>query len=358
MATNFLKDQSVKYINKDFQSLKRDLMEYSQAHHSGVFQDFNESSPGMAILELQAYIGDILSFYQDMQFEELKHENAQQIENVVAFAKQLGYRPSGKRAARGIQTFFIEIPATTINGQVVPDDTYSPILRRGAKVQGPNGTYFETLDDVAFSASSPTDIRQVTGSQFDSSTGLPTHFAIRKDVEISAGETRTDVVAVTNFKQFLTVQLSNPDVIEIISVTDSDGNEWTEVDYLAQDAVFHSDLNSDPEDNDVVPYVLKYITVPRRFISDRDPTTSLTSLIFGSGDGVNFDDEIVPNLADLALPLAGRKTFTTVSIDPQNFLQTRTLGLSPFNTNLTIKYRVGGGQETNVPAQSIKTVAG
>lgn len=354
MATNFLKDQSVKYLNKDFQGFKRDLMEYSQAHHSGVFQDFNEASPGMAILELQSYIGDVLSFYQDMQFEEMKHENAQQIENVVSFAKQIGYRPAGKRAARGAETFFIEIPATSTNGQVVPDDTFSPILRKGAKVQGPNGTFFETLEDIAFSAS---DGRMITGSQFDSNTGLPTHFAIRKDIDITAGETKVDVVAITSFQQFKTIQLSNPDVIEVISVFDSDGNEWTEVDYLAQDTVFHADLNSNTTDNDVVPYILKYVPVPRRFITDRDPSTAMTSLIFGSGDGVNFDDEIVPNLADLALPLAGRRTFSAVAIDPQNFLKTRTLGLSPFNTNLTITYRVGGGLETNVPAQSIKTVA-
>jgi hypothetical protein len=354
--TQFTKDQTVKYLNKDFQGFKRDLMKFSQAHHSGVFQDFNESSPGMAVLELQAFIGDILSLYQDMQFEEVKQESAQQIENVVSFAKSLGYRPQGKRAARGKETFFVEVPATTVNGQTIPDDSYSPILRRGAQVQGPNNSVFETLDDIAFSASSPDYPRMVTGSQFDSTTGLPTHFAIRKDIEIIAGQTIVETFPITDFQQFLQIKLSNPDVVEILSVFDSAGNEWTEVEYLAQEAVFDADLNSDTTDNTDVPYILKLVTVPRRFISDRDPTDSTTSLIFGSGDGQNFDDELIPNLADYALPLAGRRTFASFAIDPQNFLKTQTLGLSPYNTTLTVSYRVGGGPTTNVQNGSIKSV--
>jgi hypothetical protein len=354
--TAFTKDQTVKYLNKDFQGFKRDLMQFSQAHHSGVFQDYNESSPGMAILELQAFIGDILSLYQDMQFEEVKQESAQQIENVVSFAKSLGYRPQGKRAARGKQTFFVEVPAITVNGHTIPDDSYSPVLRTGAQVQGPSNTVFETLDDIVFSASSPDYPRLVTGSQFDSTTGLPTHFAVRKDIEIMAGQTIVESFAITDFQQFRQIKLSNTDVIEVLSVYDSEGNSWTEVDYLAQEAVFDADVNSDPTDNTEVPYLLRLVTVPRRFITDRDPTDNTTSLIFGSGDGQNFDDELIPNLADYSLPLAGKRTWASFAIDPQNFLKTQTLGLSPYNTTLTISYRVGGGQQTNVAPGSIKTV--
>ena len=356
MAT-LTKTTQTSYLNKDFAGFKRDLMKFSQAHHSGVFQDFNETSPGMAILELQAYVGDVLSYYQDMQFNEIKQETAVQIENVVSFAKQLGYRPQGKRAAQGIESFFIEVPATTLNDTIVPDDRYSPILRKGAQCQGPGGTTFETLDDIDFATSSPDNLRFVTGSQFDQTTGLPTYFALRKDVGIIAGKTVTDTFTVSDFKQFLNLSLSNPDVIEVISVFDSDGNEWIEVDYLAQDAVFGQEVNLDPSDNDVVPYVLKFTTVPRRFVLDRDPISNTTSLIFGSGDGQNFDDDLIPNLADLALPLAGRSTFTSFAIDPQNFLKTRSLGLSPYNTTLTVSYRIGGGTETNVKAGSISTVS-
>lgn len=353
--SEFVGEKSIKYLNRDFKGFKRDLIKFSQAHHSGTFQDFNESSPGMAIMELQAYVGDVLSFYMDRAFDELRDDTSRQVASVVSNAKSRGYRPSGKRAARGIETFFVEIPATTQLGSRVPDELYSPILRKGAKIGGPNGSIFETLDDVNFSSSSPSDPRFVTGSRFDSVTGLPTFFAVRKNIDIVAGETKVYVTTIGDFQAFRELELPESDVIEIISVIDSDGNEWFEVDYLAQETVFDQATNTG-DDSSVVPYILKFRTVPRRFVADRNPTSGKTNLIFGSGDGVSFDDELVPNLADLALPLAGRRTFSSFSLDPQNFLRTRTLGLSPFNTTMTVRYRVGGGSQTNVPPGSIKSV--
>jgi hypothetical protein len=355
MAVDFVKERSIKYFNKDFQGFKRDLIKFSQAHFSGSLQDYNESSPTMALIELVAYVGDVLSFYQDMQFEELKQESARQIKNVVAIAKQLGYKPAGKRAARGKQTFFIEVPATTLGKEVVPDPLYLPKLAKGAKVQGPNGVVFETLDVVDFNVSTTDYPVASVGSQFDNATGMPTFFAVKKDVEITAGETITESFSIGDFQQFFTLELTSADVIEVLNVTDSDGNSWYEVDYLAQELIFDENLNQ-TDDNSNVPYVLKLIPAPRRFITDRDPETEKTKLIFGSGDGINFDDELVPNLSDLALPLPGRRTFTTFSLDPQNILKTATLGMSPSNTTLTISYRVGGGSQTNIPPGSITAI--
>ena len=139
----------------------------------------------------------------------------------------------------------------------------------------------------------------------------------------------------------------------MISVFDSQENEWFEVDYLAQDWVFVPETNTN-SDSDTVPYVLRLQSAPYRFITDRDIVTGVTTLVFGSGDGLSFDDELVPNVASFALPLAGRRSISTFSIDPQNFLRTRSLGLSPHNTTLTVTYRIGGGAESNVPARSIR----
>lgn len=343
----------VSLLNRDFGGFKRDLIKYLQARHSGSFSDFNEASPGMALIEAVAYVGDVLSFYQDFQFNELT-ENAKQIDNVVAYARARGYRPSGKRASRGMLSLAIKVPSKVNSyGEFVPDDTYTPILLKGARAVGPNGSMFETLDDIHFTASNG---RLVTGSNYDATTGYPTHFALRKDIEVIAGETKTETFVLSEFKRFRTVELTNVDVIEVIEVIDSDRNEWNEVDYLAQDWVFDGAVNDSTEDGDVVPYVMKLLPAARRFIIERDPVTEKTSLVFGSGDGVNFDDELIPNIADLALPLAGRRTFSSYSIDPRNFIKTRGFGLSPYNTTLTVKYRVGGGEHTNIPPKTVKNV--
>lgn len=350
MAIDVKKEQIVSLTNRDFKSLKRDLINFSKAYASGSFTDFNESSPGMAVLEFLSYVGDGLHFMIDQAFNE-SGDGATQLKNVVANAKSKGYRPQGKRPAVGVMHWAVEVPATVDQfGSVIPDDSFTPILLKGSQALSQNGSPFETLEDINFTSSLG---REVTGSRFDSTSGIPTHFAIRKQVDVVAGKTITETFSIVDFQQFRKIALGFEDVIEVIDIFDEDGNEWFEVDYLAQDWVFTADTNAG-SDSDLVPYVMKLQSAPRRFIVDRDVETGISSIVFGSGDGVSYDDELIPNVASYALPLAGRRTFNSFNIDPQNFLKTRSLGLSPHNTTLTVRYRVGGGSETNAPARTVR----
>jgi hypothetical protein len=350
MAIDVKKERIVSLTNRDFKSLKRDLITFGRAYASGSFTDFNESSPGMAVLEFLAYIGDGLHFMVDQAYNE-SGEGATQLKNVAANAKMKGYRPQGPRPSVGQLHWALEVPATVnSSGEVVPDDSYTPSLVKGSQGLAQNGTTFETLETIDFTSSLG---REVTGSRFDQSTGIPTHFAIRKPVEVVAGKTVTEVFSISEFQQFRKIDLGSADVIEVIDIFDEEGNEWFEVDFLAQDWVFTADTNNG-EDSSLVPYTMKLQSAPRRFVVDRDILTGISSLVFGSGDGVSYDDELVPNVASYALPLAGRRSFSSFNIDPQNFLKTRSLGLSPHNTTLTVRYRIGGGSETNVPARSVR----
>lgn len=338
---------------RDYDSLKRAALNYAKAYATGSFTDYNESSPGMTIVELQSYLVDGLHYYIDQSFNE-SGDRALEVENVVENAKARGYKPLGKRGAIGTLHWAIEVPAASDSfGKVVPDDAYTPVLLKGSQGVSTNGVIFETLEDVHFSASIG---RRVTGSRFDPVTGVPTHFAIQRSVDVTAGRTVSETFTISEFQPFRQIELTNADVLEVIDVIDSDGNEWFEVDYLAQDWVYvvQTNVNSDSTE---VPYVLKLQSAPRRFIVDRDITNGVSKLIFGSGDGLSYDDELVPNVANYSLPLAGRRTYGSYSIDPQNFLRTRSLGLSPHGTTLTVRYRVGGGPESNVAARSVRQPA-
>lgn len=348
---NTSKEMSIKYISKDFEAYKRDLMRYAQAHFSGSYQDFNETSPGMMILELQAYIADSLSFYMDQQFLETKAATARQLGNVEDFAKMRGYKPKGKRSARVVLDFIIEVPSIEQDGSVIPDPDYLPILRAGSQAQGPGGVIFEILEDLDFGKSTsdnPQKVVPVPDSQ-------PPTVAVRRWVEAIAGKTQVDQIPVGDYERFKRIVLGANDVQEILSVYDREGNQWYEVEYLAQNAVFDQIVNTE-QDSDTVPYILKLQSAARRFFVDRNVANNTTALQFGSGEGLKFDDQLIPNIADMALPIDGRQQFSNFTLDPQNFLKTRTLGLTPHNTTLTVTYRTGGGVVTNVPAYSIKKV--
>jgi hypothetical protein len=351
MARNIEKTRSTSLLNKDFDSFKKDAIRFMDAYASGSIVDKSTPSSAMVLIELMAFIGDTLAFGIDQSFNELREDTSSQVENVVEFARMRGYKVKGKTPARGKLPIMIEVPAAVVSGSVVPDPLYLPTLPKGAQAQSKNGVLFETLEEIDYSNSTG---RDVTGSLFNSS-GIPTYFAVRKSAEIISGQTKTESFSITDFKQFRTIELSDQDVTEIISVVDSDNNEWVEVEYLANDWVFSADSNetSDAED---VPYVLKVVAAPRRFISKWNPVTKKTTITFGSGDGISSDDELIPNVADYSIPLYGKRTISSVPIDPRNFLKTRTLGMSPFNTTLTVTYRSGGGKDGNVEPGSIDSM--
>ena len=64
------KDISIKYTDKNFNSLRSQLVDLSKNYFPDSYNDFSPTSPGMMFMEMAAYVGDILSFYQDSQVQE------------------------------------------------------------------------------------------------------------------------------------------------------------------------------------------------------------------------------------------------------------------------------------------------
>lgn len=356
MATVTTKKRAIRYLNRDFESFKKDLIEHLRVYFPDTIQDFNESSVGMMLTELVSFIGDNMSFYLDKRFNETFIETATEQKNIFRHAKQLGFKPSGKAAATGLIDGFLVIPVTSSSGQIIPDMRYAGTIKKGAQAKSNAGEIYETLVDADFSLIDITDPTLVAVADTDSD-GAPTTYALRKvNIDLKAGETKTATFTVGSYEAFRKITIPEEDVLEILEVTDSEGNQYYEVDFLAQDTIFDGVTNTG-EDPDEVPFVLKLRSVPFRFVTEFDIETNRTSMVFGTGDADSFDGELIPDLGDLSLPLFGKDTFTDFFLDPQNFLKTRTLGLAPVNTTLTVKYRVGGGTITNAGAGEINTVA-
>ena len=357
MATNTGKKRELKYLNRDFSSLKRDFVEHLKIYFPENYADFNESSIGMMLVEMSAFIGDNLSFYLDKKFNESFLESSRERKNVFKHAKQLGFKSFGKTPAFGFGDGYLKVPSIKTNNKFIPDVRYAGIIRKGARIKNSSGQSYETLENIDFSLVDINDPAVTTIGDVDPSTKEVKSFILKKiNVPILAGETKTTTAVVTNYQAFKKITISEENVIEIIEVRDSAGNLWYEVDFLAQDTVFDGVANTGNAVTEV-PYLLVLRSVPYRFITEYNVDTKKTSLIFGTGDAQNFDGQLIPDLGDLSLPTYGKTSFTDFSIDPQNFLKTRTLGLAPSNTTLTIKYRVGGGVNTNSGANEVSIIS-
>lgn len=353
MTTDRKSAKQIKYLNLSQRDFVQDLKNYSKVLFPGRSNDFSEGSSGLMMLEQAAFIGDVISFYQEKRLKNANLKTADDPEQVYNLSEFIGYKPSGPPASRGLQNFYLQIPATSsVGGNMIPDMRYA-IRFKNVQVQNSNNIIFEALEDVDFSSvnTSSSDVKVAKRL----SDGTPSHYVLRKSVEIIGAKTVTEQFSIGNYKAFNSVEFSQPNVVDILSVFDSEGNEYFEVDFLAQESIFEKIPNSFT-DSENVPFILKYKTVPRRFVKSVNPKTGKTTLFFGSGKGTDIGTSFVPDPQDLSLDVVGKKTFSGEFIDPQNFLKTKTLGIAPYNTTLTIKCRVGGGVGTRSAEGTVKTV--
>lgn len=345
-----------RYLNKDFDSFKQDLTNYAKNYFPNNIKDFSETSLAGMFIELASYIGDVDSFYLDHQFHELNPETAVETRNIESMIKRAGVPIVGASPSVLTQTFLIEVPAT--GNPPVPNPIAIPITHEGTIVAAENGTQFELIEDIDYSETDENGEykAEITIGNIDSN-GNPTTFIMSRTGLCISGFRATESFSVGTFEQFKQYTLTQENVTDIISVTDSQGNNYYQVEYLTDDTVFKSIVNKNTNDNKIVKEKLLVIPAPYRFISEMSLQTRLTNLTFGGGSAQSMNDDIIPDPSEFAIPLYGKKVFSRFSLNPSNLLQTTTLGIIAPNSTITIVYRYGGGLSHNVGPQTIRTIS-
>lgn len=345
-----------RYLGKDFDGLRALLLEYARIYHPKSGKDFSEASPGGLFLDLAASVGDNLSFYLDHQFGELDPETAVETQNIERALRAAGVPIVGASPATVRETFFIKVPAEAVDGRQVPMAAALPALLEGTVLQADNGTEFVLIQDVDFGA------RRADGRLFAdvqvgdrSAAGLPTSFILAADGTCVSGKQATETFAVGGaFVPFRRFTLTNPNVTDVVSVTDDRGNVYYSVAAHTHDVVYRNVLNT-ARDNDLVRDALKIVPAPFRFVPSVDLATRKTTLTFGGGSADTLDDDVIPDPADFALELPYSTTFSRTALNPEQLLRTKTLGVAAVDTTVTIVYRHGGGLSHSVASGSLRT---
>ena len=358
MAVN----KDIKYINRDFNSLRQSLVNFSKTYFPNSYNDFTPSSPGMMFMELSAYIGDVLSFYQDNQFQETFLQYAREATNLYDLAYMMGYKPKVTAASETIIDFYQQIPAKSDGaGGFIPDYDYALLVGENSQVSSiSNGnTKFLVEDPIDFDTSSSLD--PTTVSIYEESGGTVNYFLLKKSRKaISATINSTTIDAGSTPQEFFTTTISGNNILGILDITDADGNIWYEVPYLGQEMVYDSLKNTNPNDPNTytdtdVPYLLKLKQIQRRFATRFINPTTL-QIQFGAGNTNNVDEEVTPNADNVGLGLPFEKDKLTAAYSPQNFIFSNTYGIAPTGA-LTVRYLTGGGASANVPAGSLNVIA-
>jgi hypothetical protein len=360
MAT---KRKNIQYINRDFSEIRASLIDYARTYFPTTYNDFTPASPGMMFMEMAAYVGDVMSFYLDNQVQETYLQYARQTNNLYELAYMFGYKPNVTQVATTFIDFYQQVPSKLSGSTYVPDFDYTLSIPQNSRIQStlnPNISFL-VEDPVDFSVSSSGDPTEVT--IFSVVGSNPNYFLLKKTRKAISAEVSTTTFAFGSPQQFSTVTINDDRIIGILDIFDTDNNEWYEVDYLAQECIYKSIKNTNPNSPNLsqyegdTPYLLQLEQVQRRFITRFINSGSL-QLQFGAGTAADTDETIIPNPNNVGLGLPFEKTKLTTAYAPSNFIFTKTYGIAPSQTTLTVRYLTGGGVSSNVPANDLTTLVG
>ena len=313
----------------------------------------------MVFMEMASYVGDVLSFYQDNQIQENFIQYARQTNNLYSLAYMLGYTPKVTSAANAQVDIFQQIPAKSDG---TPDYGYTVNIKANTALESVGGTDFIIQDPVDFSYSSSFDPTEVSVYQVEGNA--PQYFLLKKSRTAISGKINTTTFTAGAFEKFPTFTINDSNIIGILDIKDSDGNEYSEVPYLGQEMILDRVKNTnnavfgDPNtytDYASTPYLLKLKKVARRFVS-RFLSKNQLQLQFGAGNANTVDEQITPNPDNVGIGLPSTQNKMKTAFSPTNFLFTNTYGIAPSSTTLTVRYLTGGGVSSNVSANTINKI--
>jgi len=372
------KPSNVRYTSKDFTSIKSDLIEYTKAYFPDTYKDFNETSPGMMMIELTSYVGDVLSYYIDYNYKENVLATATEKRNVVRLSEFLGYKvsPNTPSLVRLRVTTDVGVDA---DGNVDYSDAPQNPINSGLQIQSniDSNLKFETLGEIDFTVSGSPDVPPVGAPTSFNANGEATGYTLTRFIQAVSGETKTKSFTITSPTKFLELDLGEDNVIEVLNCVDSSGQRWYEVDYLAQDRIlkeshytqdgrgnaYNQDIVGGGISSDVsIPFTLDYINTNKKFTTKIDSDDNTTKLQFGNGlNRLNISGSSGASLFSMieqqGLNLSGvPSSVINASLNNLTTNNSLNLGETPSNTIMTITYRVGGGAQSNAQAGELTKV--
>lgn len=343
------------YNKRTFLEIKAGLENYIKKYYPDSFRDFTENDLGILFIELMAGSSEILSFNTDRAFQETQLDNAQQRKSILNIAKNLGVKIPNKRASVTMVDFSVKVPA---KGDTFATE-YLPIIKAGTQVTG-GGKVFELLEDVDFSSNVSNNgvANRIIIPNLDASE-LVQNYTITKREVVYNGSTKifSRTIRVNDFKPFFEIVLPDTNVIEIDSIINLNGTNnptpsmdsfydddlrFFEVDYLLQDRIFLPNSNV-PLNQGSVLIPAKWKKIKKKFIKEFTDK-SFCKITFGGGNGqIDLFQTVMAN--------------NGVYNGLDGYLQNTALGEIPsIDTQVFIKYRVGGGSSSNLGTNVLTSV--
>lgn len=354
--------KEINYLNRDFDGFRQSLLDFAKSYFPNTHRDFTEASPGTLFLEQAAYIGDVLSFYIDKQLKEQFLGTANERSSIYEIVQNSNYKPKTNTSAFVDLEITQEVPSKLVDSVYVPDLDYALTIDEGMIIESNENSNieFRTIEPVDFKVNKPDNPRREVVSLFDQSNN-PSFYQLTKIVRAKSGKVKQKEISFGSPIPYDKVIIEDNNVLEIISVIDSDNNTWHEVETLGQDSVYTSVPNVQRNDPDLAtysedaPFLLKRITTDKRYVT-RVRNDNKIEVQFGSGVSNVADVDLVPNINNQSILASDFQKVLDTSTDPNVFYKTNSFGQAPSNTTITFKYTIGFGIAENTPPNTLTNI--
>ena len=343
---------SIDYTARDFETIKKRLVEYVKINYPDTYKDFNASSFGSLMFDLVAYVGDTLSFYTDYVASESNLATAQEQTQVEDLAAENGFYPGGAALVRTIAQLGLLIPAN-------PDGTGLAEEYIDALTIMAGQTVFTDQTGLTFSLDTDQviDLSSLDSTNFETVTidgSTVKFFGVVVDVPLVCGRQTTETFEVGEPNLAARFYLENSNVSEVLSVISAEGNEWYRVPSLAQNYIWVSRRNQNSSDYQSPAMMVKKL-VPRRF--ELNKRGGRTYLQFGNSSESAFNTKNIAEPAEQIMKLTGKPYISDTVLDPTKLTQSESLGIAPANTTVAVTYRYNERSNVNVPARALNVVS-
>lgn len=349
--------KKINYYSRNFSDFRSELIQFTEQYYPSIYKDYNDAAIGMMLIELNAAIGDSLSFNIDRAYQETNINYAQEKKSLLSFARTFGLKIPGKRPSISLVDFEIIVPLSDEGDE--PNYDYAGILKRSSQVQG-GGQTFELINDVDFSSPFTTSgipNRQVL-PQYDTNRKIKNYKLVKRELVVN-GETKIfkTVITTDKIKPFYEIILPENNILSIESIITLEGtnysdnpsldqfydqdNRWYEVDSLADDKVFIEYNTTTSNDSSIKAG--KFTKIDNKYITEYTDKNFL-KIIFGSGS-IDLDSLSNYNINSSFINQIG------------DIINNNSLGKLPSpNTTMFVRYRVGGGANTNLGNNTINNL--
>lgn len=389
-----MSEKKINYLARDFNSVKKELLQFSQLYYPEMADSYNDSSVGAWFIDLMSAVADDLSYHTDRMYNETNVNSANLRSSVLNTARTNGVKIPGPKASVCEIEISCVIPSGDDTNISQPDWKYAPVIKQGGVVSNGSSS-FELVESVDFGEQfNQNGVSNRRFSPIRDKNGIITAYTVSKTVIAIGGKSVVykKVISEGELKPFMEIILPEQNIMNVESILFKEGTNFNLDPDISEYYVDEEEYKLTEQANPSYRYFeVDSLAVPYRlgFESNKTDTNVIQSIYYP----YSYDDYYYTNNGEvidckrfykaqwkplrrkfiteytdngyLKIIFGGSTRYDEVSTDITNYGQdimskivnNDMLGLLPkAGWTMYVLYRTGGGVLTNVGKNSITNI--